>query len=212
MGNTCIPVADSCWYVAKPIQYCKVKKFLKKAKKKNKKQRHQFADKGTSSQDNCFSSCHVRIWELDHKDGWVLKNWCFRVVVLEETLESPLDSKEIKPVNPKGNQPWIFTGRTDAEVSILWPPDVKSLLKLGKIEGKRRRGRQKMRWLDYWLSGHECEQTLGDSEGQGSLAVMQFMGSPKSQVWLSDWTATNLENCCINRKIWETMVKIKMTH
>ena len=100
-----------------------------------------------------FSSSNVRIWELDHKKGWALKNWCFQIVVLEKILESPLDSKEIKPVNPKGNQPWIFIGRTDAEAPILWPPDVKSwlirkYLMLGKIEGKRRRGWQKMRWLD----------------------------------------------------------------
>ena len=154
-----------------------------------KKQRHQFADKCTSSQDNCFSSCHVQIWELDHKDGWVLKNWCFQVVVLEETLESPLDSKEIKSVNPKGNQPWIFTGRTDAEVPILWPPDVKHLL-IGKDSDAGKDWRQKekgatqeeMVGCHYWLSGHECEQTLGDSEGQGSLAVMQFMGSRESNV------------------------------
>ena len=72
----------------------------------------------------------VRMWELDHKEGWVPKNWCFQIVLLEKTLESPLDSKEIKPVNPKGNQPWILTGRTDAEAEapVLWPPDVKSWL------------------------------------------------------------------------------------
>ena len=75
-----------------------------------------------------FSSSHVRIWELDHKKGWALKYWCFQIVVLEKILESSLDSKEIKPVNPKGNQPWIFIGRTDAEAPILWPPDVKSWL------------------------------------------------------------------------------------
>ena len=84
--------------------------------------------------------------ELDHKEGQVLKNWCFQIVVLEKTLQSPLDSKEIKPIDPKGNQPWIFIGRTDeVETPILWPPDVKSWLfrkdpDLGKIEGRRRRG------------------------------------------------------------------------
>ena len=93
-----------------------------------KKERHQFANKGLYSQSYGFSSSHVWMWELDHKEGWVPKNWCFWAVVLEKTLESPLDYKEIKPVNPKGNQPWIFIGRTDdeAEASILWPPDVKS--------------------------------------------------------------------------------------
>ena len=89
----------------------------------------------------------------DHKEGWAPKNWCFWIVLLEKTLQSPLDSKEIKPVNPKGNQPWIFIGRTDAEAEapILWPSDVKSWLisneSLGKIEGRRRRGWQRTRWL-----------------------------------------------------------------
>ena len=114
------------------------------------KTRHHFADKHSYNQGYGFPSGHVWMWELDHKESWVLKNWCFRIVVLEKTLESPLDSKEIKPVNLKGHQPWILIGTTDAEAEapILWPPDVKSLLKLGKIEGKRIRGRQKMRWLD----------------------------------------------------------------
>ena len=96
-----------------------------------KKQRHYLVNKGPSSQGYGFSSSHVWMWELDHKEGWKLKNWYFLVVVLEKTLESPLDSKEIKPVNPKGNQPWIFIGRTDAEAAVLWPPDVKSQL-IGK--------------------------------------------------------------------------------
>ena len=91
-----------------------------------KKQRHYFADKGLYCQHYGFSSSHVRMWELDHKEGWVLKNWCFWTVVLEKTLESPLDCIEIKPVNPKGNQSWIFIERTDAEASILRPPDVKN--------------------------------------------------------------------------------------
>ena len=112
------------------------------------KQRYYFADKGLYSQSYSFSSCHVWIWELDHKESWVPQNWCFWTVVLEKTLESPLDFKEIKPVNPKGNQSWIFTGGTDAEAEapILWPPDAKSQLigkdpDPGKDEGRRRRGR-----------------------------------------------------------------------
>ena len=118
-----------------------------------KKQRHHFADKGPYSQGYGFSSSHVWMWVLNHKEGWIdTKNWYFQIVVLEKTLESPLDSKEIKPVIPKGNQPWIFIGRTDAEAPILWPTDVKSdvlkkPLMLGKIEG----GRSvwwSMRWLD----------------------------------------------------------------
>ena len=94
------------------------------------KTRHHFADKGPHSQNYYFSSSHVQMWELNHKEGWVPKNWCFRTVVLKKTLESPLECKEIKPVNLKGNQPWILIGRTDAETKapILWPPDATSRL------------------------------------------------------------------------------------
>ena len=98
-----------------------------------------FADKGLYSQSYGLSSSHVQMWELDHKEGWASKNWCFQTVVLEKVLDNPLDSKEIKPVNPKRNQPWIFIGRTDdeAEVPILWLPDAKSWL-IGKdaVAGK----------------------------------------------------------------------------
>ena len=95
-----------------------------------KKQRRHFVDKSPYCQSYGFSSSHVQMWELDHKEGWVPKNWCFWTVVLEKTLESPLDSKDIQPVNPKGNQFWIFIGRTDAEAeaTILWPPGVKNRL------------------------------------------------------------------------------------
>ena len=98
-----------------------------------KNQRHYFVNNGPSSQIYGFSSSQVWMWELDQKDGWVLKNWCFWTVVLKKTLESPLDCKGIKPVNPKGNQPWIFISRTDveAEAPILGPPDAKSWL-IGK--------------------------------------------------------------------------------
>ena len=120
-----------------------------------KKQRHSFADKGPSSQSYGFSSSHVWMWELDHKEGWTLKNWCFWTVVLEKILESPLDCEEIQPVHPKGNQSWIFIGRTDAEAEtpILWPlmwrtDSLEKPLMLGKIEGGKRRGWQRMRWLD----------------------------------------------------------------
>ena len=90
-----------------------------------KKQRHYFANKGPSTQSYVFSSSHVWMWESDHKDSWAPKNWCFWTVVLENTLESPLDNKEIQAVHPKGNQSWIFIGRTDAEseAPILWPSD-----------------------------------------------------------------------------------------
>ena len=90
--------------------------------------RHYFSDKGPTSQSYGFSSRHVWMWELDHKESWGLMNWCFWILVLEKTLENPLDCKEIKPVHPKGNQSWMFFGRTDAEAEapILWPPDMKS--------------------------------------------------------------------------------------
>ena len=122
-----------------------------------KKQRHYFVNKGPSSQIYGFSISHVRMWELDlTRESWELKNWCFWTVMLEKTLESPLYCKEIQPVHPKGNQSWIFIGRTDAEAEapVLWPADVKNWLigkdpeVLEKIEGRRRRGRQRMRWLD----------------------------------------------------------------
>ena len=106
-------------------------KLRRKARKKSydqprqhiKKQRHYFASKGPSSQSYGFSSSHVWMWELDYKESWAPKNWCFWTVVLEKTLESPLDCKEIQPVHPEGNQSWIFIGRTEAEAPILWPPN-----------------------------------------------------------------------------------------
>ena len=115
--------------------------------------RHYFENKGLSSQSYGFSSSHVLIRELDYKESWVPKNWCFWTVMLEKTLESPLDCKEIKSVNPKGNQSWIFIGRTDveAETLTLWhlmqrTDSLEKTLILGKTEG--RRGWQRMRWLD----------------------------------------------------------------
>ena len=120
-----------------------------------KNQRHYFADKCPSVQSYSFSSSHVWLWELDYKESWVSKNWCFWTMVLDKTLESSLDCKEIQPVHPKGDQSWIFIGRTDAEAEtpILWLPDVKNWLiwedpDAEKIEGGRKRGWQRMRWLD----------------------------------------------------------------
>ena len=116
-----------------------------------KKQRHYFANKGPSSQSYGFSSSQVWMWELDYKESWASKNWWFWTVVLEKTPESPLDCKEIKPVKPKGNQSWIFIGRTNAEdeAPILWPlTHWEKTLMLGKIEGRRRRAWQRMRWLE----------------------------------------------------------------
>ena len=121
--------------------------------------------------------------ELDHKEGWILKNWCFWIVMLKKTLESPLDCKEIKPVNPKGNKSWIFIGRTDAEAPILWPPDAKNWLigkdsdagKEWRREKKGVREEEMVGWL-HRLNGHEFEQALGDGEGQGNLACCSPRG------------------------------------
>ena len=119
-----------------------------------KKQRRYFADKGPSSQSYSFSSGHVWMWELDQKETWVPDNWCFWTVVLK-TLESPLDSKEIQPVNLKGNQFWIFIERTDAEQKLQYfghlmrrTDSLEKTPMLGKIEGRRRKGWQRMKWLD----------------------------------------------------------------
>ena len=117
------------------------------------------------------------MWELDHKEGWELKKWYFSIVVSEKTLESPMDCKEIKPVNPKGNQPWIFIGRTNAEDPILWPLDVKSWiigkdLMLGRIEGKRKRGWRRMRWLD---------------------SIINSMNMNLSKLWWLSWLRIHLQ-------------------
>ena len=120
-----------------------------------KKQRHYFANKGSSGQGYVFSIGHVWMWKLDWEDSWALKNWCFWTVVLEKTVESPLECKEIQPVHPEGDQSWVFTGRTDAEAEtpILWPPHAKSWLTgkdpdAGKDWGQEEKGQQKIRWLD----------------------------------------------------------------
>ena len=130
------------------------KKSCEKPRQLIKKQRHHSANKGLYSQNYGFPTGHIWMWELNHKKGWALKNWCFWTVMLENTLESPLDCKEIKAVNPKGNQSWIFFGRTDAEAEapILWPPDVESQL-IGKDlmwERLRAGGEGDSRGWDCW--------------------------------------------------------------
>ena len=148
-----------------------------------------------------FSSSNLWMWELDHKEGWVPKNRCFWNVVLEKTLESPLDCKEMKPVNPKGNQSWIFTGRTDAEAEtpILWPPDVKNWL-IGKHTDAGKDWRQEVkgtteddmvRW-HHWLDGHEFEQAPGVGNRQVSLACCSPWGCQESDTTEPlNWTEPN---------------------
>ena len=134
------------------------------------------------------------MWELDHKEGWKLKNWCFWTVVLEKTLESPLDCKQIQPVNPKGNQPWIFIGRTGAkaETTILWPPNAKNQLTgkdhdVGKDwrQGKGTTEDEIVGW-HHWLDGHEFEQSLLIGDGQGGQVCCSPRGQKDSDT--TNWT------------------------
>ena len=139
-----------------------------------------------------FSSSHVPMWDLDHKEGWALKNWCFQIVVLEKILESPLDCKDIKLVNPKENQPWTFTGRTDAEAEtpVLWPRDVKGRLIRKDLDAEKDWKQEKeatkgevVGW-HHPLDGCEVEQIPRDSKGQGSLLCCSPWG-------LKEWNMTS---------------------
>ena len=156
-------------------------------KQHTKKQRHHFANKGSSHQSYGFSSSHVWLWELKYKEGWAPTNWCFWTVLLEETVESPLDSKEIQPLHPKGNQSWIFTERTDAEAEtpILWPPDEKNrLIWKDPDSGKDWRWEEKGMIEDenvawhHWLDGHVCSSSL-NWRWIGKPCVLQSRGSQR---------------------------------
>ena len=154
-----------------------------------------------------FSSSHVRMWELDHKESWTPKNWCFWTVVMEKTLESPLDCKEIKPVNLEGKQPWIFNWCWGWS-SNTWSPDAKSRL-IGKDpdagkdwrQEKKGTAEDEMIGWHHWLNGHEFEQALGDGEGQGSLVCCSSWGC--KEPWLNDWpTTTNIKFVFFNVKVF----------
>ena len=159
-----------------------------------------FANKSQSSQGYGFSCGHVWMWEFDYKEGWVPKNWCFWTVVLEKTLESPMDCKEIQSVNPKGNQSWIFIGRTDTEVeaSILWAPDAKNWL-IGKDPDAGKDWRQEEKGMTedemvgwhHWLDGHKQAPGVGD--GQGSLVCCSPWSHKELDTteWLN-WTELKL--------------------
>ena len=178
-----------------------------------KKQRHYFVNKGPSSQSYSFSSSHGWVWELDHKESWAPKNWCFWTVVREKTLESPLNCKEIQQVHPKGNQSWIFIGRTDAEAEApkLWPPDAKNWL-LGKdpdagIDWRQEEKRAAEDEMVGWhqpLNGCEFEQAPGDSEWQGSLVYC----GPWDCKELDTTERLNWNNVYHNLKVW-SIVKTK---
>ena len=163
-----------------------------------KKQRHYFDDKGSFSQSYGFSSSHIWMWELDHKEVQMLKNWCFWTVVLEKTLESPLDCKAIKPVIPKENQSWIFFRTADAETEapIVWPSDVKSQLirkdpDAGEDWRHMKKGEQKMRWLDgisdsVGMSLSKFQEIVKDRETWHAAVH----GVTKSRIQLSNWMIT----------------------
>ena len=174
---------------------CSWKKSYDQPRQHIKKQRHYFADKGPSNQSYSFSSSHVWMWQLDYKESWMLKSWCFLTVMLGKTLESALDCKEIQPVNPKGNQSWTFTDRTDAEAEtpILWPPDVKNWL-TGKDPDARKDWRQEekgttedgMVGWQHWLNGSEFEQALGVGDGHGGLACCSPWGHRVRRDWVTE--------------------------
>ena len=161
------------------------------------KSRDYFANRGPSSQSYGFSSIHLWMWELDYKESWTPKNWCFWTTVLEKTLESPLDWKEIQPVYPKGDQSWVFIGKTDVEADtpVLWPPDAKSWLiwkdpDAGKDWGQKKGTTEdEMVGWHHWLNGQEFGWTLGVGDGQGGLACCSSWGRKESDTteWLN-WT------------------------
>ena len=161
------------------------KKSYDKPRQHIKKQRHYFANKGTSCQSYGLSNSHVWMWELDYKESWTPENWYFWTVVLEKTPESPSDSKEIQPVHPKGNQSWTFIGRTDAEAEtpIHWSPDVKNCLiwkdpDAGRDWGQEEKGTTEddVVGCHHRLNGHEFESTPGVGDGQGGLVCCSPCG------------------------------------
>ena len=156
--------------------------------------KHYFTDKGPSSQSYGFSSSHVWMWELNYKESWAPKNWCFWIVLLEKTLESPLDCKEIKPVHPKGNQSWIFIGSENihwnwnSNALATWCEELTHWKRPWCWERLKAGGERDNRgwngWMASRLDGHEFEQAPGVGDGQGSLESIGL----QSQTQLNDWT------------------------
>ena len=179
-----------------------------------KKGKPLFANKGPSSQRYGFSSGHVRMWELDYKERGAPKNWCFWTMVLEKTLESPLDCKEIQPVHPKGDQSWVFIGRTDAEAEtpILWPPHAKSWLIWKDSDAGKDWGQEKGTTEDemvgwhHRLNGHGFGWTLGVGDGQGGLVCCGSWGHRVRHNWATElnWEGKQIQN------VWDQVGSINM--
>ena len=212
--QTLFPQAPkSHWMVTAAMKLkdaCSLGKSNGKPRQHIKKQRHYFANKVLCSQSCGFSSGYVRMWELDNKKAWVLKNWCFWNVVLEKTLEIPLDSREIKSVNPKGNQPWIFIERTDAEaeVPIFWPPDTRNwLIKKHPDAWKdwRQEEKGKTKGWDGWMALPTRQTCIWANSGSwwwtGEPGMLQSMGSPRVR---HNWV-TELNWRRSQRKGWKDM-------
>ena len=185
-----------------------------------KKQRLSFADKCLCSKSYGFSSSHVWMWELDHKESWALKNWCFLTVVLKKTLENPLDCKEIKSVNHKGNQSWIYIGRTDAEAEtpILGPPDAKHWL-IGKEldAGKDWSQEEKGMTEDELVNGITDSMDMSLSKRQELVMDTHawhavFHGVSDSWTWLSNWTENELLLAIINNAALKIYVQFYVIH
>ena len=181
---------------------CSLEEKLWQPRQHTKKQRHYFANKGPSSQSYGFSNSHIWMWELDHKEGWVPKNWCFWIAVLEKTLESPLDSKEIQPVHPKGNQSWIFIGRNDVEAETpytlaTWCEELTHLKRPWCWERLKAGGERDDRGWDGWMASL-TQWTWAWVNSQswwwtGRPGVLQSMGSQRvGYDWTTElnWTVT----------------------
>ena len=187
---------------------CSLEESYDQSRQHIKKQRYYFADKGPPSQSYGFSSSHVWMWELDYKESWALKNWYFWTVVLEKTLENPWDCKEIKPVNPKGNQSWIFIRRTNAkaEMPFLWLPDVKNWLiwkdpDAGKDWTQEEKGMTEDEMVGWHrrLDGHEFEQGLGVDLWTGKPGLLQSMRSQSNgHDWATEQITHIYARCSLN--------------
>ena len=201
------------------------KKSYDQSRQHIKKQRHYFSNKGPSGQSYGFSSSHVWMWELDYKKGWAPKNWCFWTVVLEKTLESPLDCKEIQPVHPEGNQSWIFFGRADveAETPIFWPPDAKNWLIWKDPDAGTDWGQEEKGMADGWMASLTQWTWVWVNSGSwwwtGRPGLLQSMGSPRVRhIWATDLNWNEEHRlwgllsfcCCLVTKLSDSLVSCQV--